>query len=242
MDTESRDADARSLPSSADGSPPSGPREAEFRYGVVFLVILALVLFVIVAPSGNWPRAVAVGLAGGALVVSVATWRTRTPRLDVITLAVGGAVVVMVAGIAAGILSAAFAHAAVTLLVLAIPITLARGMTRLVTERGATLQAIAGALSIYLMLGLLFASVIAFISDLQSRPYFAQGPDVSNGDRVYYSFTVLTTTGFGDYTAATPLGHALAVLEMLAGQLFLVTVIGLLIGHYVRGESGDRSP
>ena len=49
-----------------------------------------------------------------------------------------------------------------------------------------------------------------------------------NGDRVYYSFTVLTTTGFGDYTAAKPVGHALAALEMLTGQLYLVTVIGVL--------------
>jgi hypothetical protein len=111
-------------------------------------------------------------------------------------------------------------------------------LIRLVSERGATLHAIAGALSIYLMLGLLFASVISFIVAVQDEPYFAQG-EVSSGDRVYYSFTVLTTTGFGDYTAATSAGHALAVLEMLAGQLFLVTVIGVLIGHYVR-RAGDR--
>jgi hypothetical protein len=55
---------------------------------------------------------------------------------------------------------------------------------------------------------------------------------VSNGDRVYYSFTVLTTTGFGDYTTATPVGHALAVFEMLTGQLYLVTVIGVLVGNF----------
>jgi hypothetical protein len=45
---------------------------------------------------------------------------------------------------------------------------------------------------------------------------------------------VLTTTGFGDLTAASPLGHALAVLEMLVGQLYLVTVIGILIGSFGR--------
>ena len=50
----------------------------------------------------------------------------------------------------------------------------------------------------------------------------------------YFSFTVLTTTGFGDLTAASPLGHALAVLEMLVGQLYLVTVIGILIGSFGR--------
>ena len=62
--------------------------------------------------------------------------------------------------------------------------------------------------------------------------FFAEAGHVTNGDRVYYSFTVLTTTGFGDYTTATPVGHALAVLEMLIGQLYLVTVIGILIGNF----------
>ena len=57
--------------------------------------------------------------------------------------------------------------------------------------------------------------------------------DGTQGDRVYFSFTVLTTTGFGDFSAATPAGHAVAVIEMLTGQLYLVTVIGLLIGSFV---------
>ena len=68
---------------------------------------------------------------------------------------------------------------------------------------------------------------------VQSGSFFAEAGHVTNGDRVYYSFTVLTTTGFGDYTTATPAGHALAVLEMLIGQLYLVTVIGILIGNFV---------
>ena len=50
---------------------------------------------------------------------------------------------------------------------------------------------------------------------------------------MYFSFTVLTTTGFGDLTPATSVGRALAVLEMLGGQLYLVTVIGVLVGGLV---------
>jgi hypothetical protein len=207
--------------------------EARFRYGVVLILILTLVVFAIVAPSADWARAVAVALAGAALVVAVATWRAPGQRQGRLAIVVGAVVAVLVAGVAAGILSLAVETAAITLLVLAIPATLVRGLARLVRERGATLHAIAGALAIYLMLGLLFASVIGFIVEVDDEPFFAQG-HVSDGDRVYYSFTVLTTTGFGDYTTATSVGHALAVLEMLAGQLFLVTVIGVLIGHYVR--------
>lgn len=106
------------------------------------------------------------------------------------------------------------------------------GLLRLLRERGVTLHAVAGALAIYLSVGLVFASVIGFIAQVDSTPYFAQHTSGTEGDRVYFSFTVLTTTGFGDFTAATPVGHALAVIEILTGQLCLVTVIGLLIGNF----------
>jgi hypothetical protein len=79
---------------------------------------------------------------------------------------------------------------------------------------------------------MLFASAIGFVTAVDNHSYFVQG-HVNNGDVVYYSFTVMTTTGFGDFTAAQPIGHALAVLEMLTGQIYLVTVIGILIGNFV---------
>ena len=56
---------------------------------------------------------------------------------------------------------------------------------------------------------------------------------------MYFSFTVLTTTGFGDYTAATSVGRALAVVEMLLGQLYLVTIIGVLVGN-LAGRRRER--
>jgi hypothetical protein len=63
--------------------------------------------------------------------------------------------------------------------------------------------------------------------------YFAQIASATSSDRVYYSFTVLTTTGFGDLTAAHGAGRALAVTEMLVGQIYLVTVISVLIGRRI---------
>ena len=136
--------------------------------------------------------------------------------------------------VAAGAVPAEVTLVIAGLIGIAIPLTLAGGLLRLVGARGATLQAVAGALAIYLCLGLTFAWIIGLIARIDPAPYFASGTDGSESDRVYYSFTVLTTTGFGDLTAASQVGHALAVLEMLLGQLYLVTVIGVLIGSYRR--------
>ncbi|MGO9496862.1 MAG: ion channel [Solirubrobacteraceae bacterium] len=107
------------------------------------------------------------------------------------------------------------------------------GLLRLLREHGVTVQAVAGALAVYLSVGLLFGWIIGFVTHVDSTLYFAQHTDGTEGDRVYFSFTVLTTTGFGDFSPATAFGHALAVIEMLTGQLYLVTVIGLLIGNFV---------
>jgi hypothetical protein len=203
---------------------------AEFRYGVVFLLTLVLVVFEIVAPEADWSLAVALVLEGAALLVVIATSRARRGVRRTRTLVAGTGVALLTIGVASGVLPIEVTLALNGLWAAAIPLALAGGLVRLVRSRGVTFQAVAGALAIYLLLGLMFAWVIGFVSEIDSAAYFTQGTSVTDGDRVYYSFTVLTTTGFGDYTAAKPVGHALAVVEMLVGQLYLVTVIGILIG------------
>ena len=212
--------------------PATARREARFRYRAVFVVVLTLLVFQVLAPDSDWARAIAVALAGAALTIVVATSRERgeVRRFRAAVVSIAAAVVVI--GIAAGFISAEVAFLIGTLIAATIPVALAGGLLRLIRDEGVTAQAVAGALTIYLLLGLLFASAISFVAKVQGGSYFAQTSQVSNGDRVYYSFTVLTTTGFGDYTAAKPLGHALAVLEMLVGQLYLVTVIGILVGNF----------
>lgn len=207
-------------------------RPAKFRYGAVFLLVLALLVFEIVASDSNWSRAVAVALEGAALTVAVATSRARESVRRGRALLVSAAALLLFIGIGTGAVSTSVADAALALLAAAIPVALVGGLLRLTRGDGVTLQAVAGALAVYLLIGLLFASVVSFASHVGSSPYFKQGV-ASNGDQVYFSFTVLTTTGFGDYTPATPAGHAIAVLEMLIGQLYLVTVIGILVGNFV---------
>lgn len=202
------------------------------RYGVVFLLLLVLLLFEVVTPSSSVSHAIDVALGASALTWAVATSRARRTVRRVRTRAVAGAAFVVVIGVATGLFPAAFAWAVLTVILAAIPVTIGGALLRLIRDEGVTVQAVAGALAVYLVVGLLFASVIAFAAKVGSSPYFMQGSGVTNGDVTYYSFTVLTTTGFGDYTAATSFGHALAVLEMLTGQLYLVTVIGILVGNF----------
>ena len=205
---------------------------AEFRYGAVFVLIVALLVFVIVAPAGNAARAVVLALEGLALLVVVATSRERREVRKARVRTLGVAAALAVAAVAFGALPLPVVFVTNGVLTLSILVALVGGLMRLVRLHGVTLQVVAGALTIYVLLGLIFAWLVSLVADVDAAAYFAEGGDASLGERVYYSFTVLTTTGFGDLTAATPAGHALAVVEMLLGQLYLVTVIGVLVGSF----------
>lgn len=220
----------------------TGPLEPEgkHRYGIVLAIALGAVAFLIIAPEAPWSRAASVLFAGGMLVAVVVTNRgdRRVHHKESLF------VLVLTLGVAAALAFKAIPHAAgaitSALLMLATTAALVRGLARLLRTRGVTVQAVAGALAIYLQLGIMFAFAITATAKIGNQPFFAQGTDGTVSQHVYYSFTSMTTTGFGDLTPATASGRALAVLEMLAGQIYLVTVISLLVGNLRRGRRADE--
>jgi hypothetical protein len=84
---------------------------------------------------------------------------------------------------------------------------------------------------IYVVLGMLFASVASAVSAISGSSYFAGRSSANSSDYVYFSFITLATVGYGDLVPALRLGRALAVLEGLMGQLYLVTVVALLVSR-----------
>jgi hypothetical protein len=220
--------------------------EATYRYGIVLALLLVLVAFSIVAPTATWSRALGFALEVSALVVTIATSRAARAIRGRRALIVAVAGSALVAAVALHSLPIAITFAISGLISAAIPVALAGGVARLLRDRGVTVQAVAGALSVYLLVGLLFAWTIGFVAKVQGSPYFVQQHSVDTSSATYYSFTVMTTTGLGDLTAATRVGRALAVLEMLIGQIYVVVVIGLLVGN-VTGRrravaSGEAAP
>ena len=69
------------------------------------------------------------------------------------------------------------------------------------------------------------------MNSLTTNPFFAQTADATLPNFLYFSFITQTTVGYGDFSAATDLGRTLAVLDALLGQLYLVTVLALLVGR-----------
>jgi hypothetical protein len=61
---------------------------------------------------------------------------------------------------------------------------------------------------------------------------------------LYFSFSTLTTAGFGDITPVHPLARNLANLESVIGQLYPATLLARLVSLELehRRQSKQRSP
>ena len=103
-----------------------------------------------------------------------------------------------------------------------------------------TVDKLYGAAAAFLMLGLLWAYLYAIVSALYPGALAAGGtPQMSLriSDFVYFSFTALTTTGFGDITPVHPVARMLCVLEQSIGVLFIAILIARLAGVYPPSSS-----
>jgi Ion channel len=103
---------------------------------------------------------------------------------------------------------------------------------RVLAKPEVTIQSIYGALSAYLITGLMFASIYAGMDHLGTSDFFADSQPANTQTYQYFSFTTLTTLGYGDFTAAESGGRSIAVLEALTGQVFLATLVARLVSAY----------
>ena len=89
------------------------------------------------------------------------------------------------------------------------------------------------AVSGYLLVGLAWAALyrLVVLSDVNALPALL---DKSRWDYVYFSFTTLTTLGYGDIAPASALARSLAMLEAVIGPLYLTILVARLVALYGR--------
>jgi Ion channel len=111
----------------------------------------------------------------------------------------------------------------------------------LVLRRTVDRETLLGAIAAYLMIGMFFAFAYKALGGIQAGPFFGSSGDGTFSQDLFFSFTTLTTTGYGNLIPAGNPGQSFAVLEMLIGQLFLVTAVAKAVsGWQPRRREGTR--
>jgi len=197
------------------------------RYGILLVTLLAAFVLQGVGADGHLADVVITALLGASIALAlwtadVARWAERLS----IAVAVG---LVVLSTIDPDATAAKIGN---VLLVAVGPPAVAIGVIRGMRRRGAvTIEAVLGVLCIYLLVGMFFAFLFAVVNEVGGAPFFANGETANRPNFLYYSFTTLATVGYGDFTARSDLGHTLSILEALMGQIYLVTVVSVLVGN-----------
>jgi hypothetical protein len=199
------------------------------RYGLLLFVLISTYL-VSAFTGGRWVEAAQVALlVAGAQIALRAPGRHRQIARRLVIVTIIGSVIAVVLALSASPDLKGVASVWTGLMLL---LTVVLMIDRVLTLETVTVQSIYAAVSAYLLIGLMFAAFFAGIYHFSSDQFFAAGQPGNTRTFQYFSFTTLTTLGYGDFTAASSGGRALAVLEALTGQVFLATLVARLVSAY----------
>jgi Ion channel len=122
-------------------------------------------------------------------------------------------------------------------LMLLVPVAILRKVRKEFQTGGVGLEVVLGALCAYLLIGAYFAYLYNVLATLSKRPFFAQPGADGKLNYLYFSFVTLTTTGYGDITPAFGPGQMIAVTEAVLGQLYLVSVVAIVVSAFRKRTS-----
>jgi uncharacterized membrane protein YeaQ/YmgE (transglycosylase-associated protein family) len=208
-------------------------RERALGYGVVLLLVIASIALQMSLPASDGSRFATIVLQAATLVAAV---RASGVRRTGSRLAALAAVAAVLASVITWVIRQDIpqAPAAIVngLLVAVAPVAVARGLLRDLREQHeVTIATLAGVLSIYLLAGMFFSFLYGVVGAVDAGALFAEVATSDREDQLYFSFVTLCTVGYGDLTPAGGPPRAFAVTEMLAGQIYLVTVVSLIVGN-----------
>jgi hypothetical protein len=223
---------------------PSGPRgralSGHHRYAVLFYTLLATL-----AVS---PALTALGLSTDflqvflafALLVALLGVPDQRWRVLLMLLAAVAVALRLAPMSAAGVGTAAGGLVIGSIVALLVAATALRFAMR---AHAIDAEHIYAALCAYLLAGLFFG-LLYWAIELTWPGSFAD-PAAPDGLRlsgaIYYSFVTLATLGYGDVLPRSELARGLAVVEAIAGQLYVAVMIARLVGAQLQGGPGGQA-
>jgi hypothetical protein len=209
-------------------------RQHRERFGLLLASIVAAFAIQGIATPGRWGEIIVVALLGATLLLAIAAAEGRLLFIRAGALFVLAALTIATIAALSGHSGELTERIVNGALVAAAPPAMVIGIVRSLRVRQAvTVEAVFGVLGVYLMIGMFFAAVYGVLGNVEG-PFFTAHEVATVSKNIYFSFATLTTVGYGDLTARTNLGHTLSVSEALVGQIYLVTVVSLIVANLGR--------
>ena len=112
---------------------------------------------------------------------------------------------------------------------------------RVLEDEYVDINRIAGAISIYMLIGLIWTSLYFFLSLLDPQSFNGLSDTSSAAlklhdtiymDLLYYSYVTLSTLGYGEITPASRAAQSLSYLEAICGIMYVAVLVSALVGSY----------
>ncbi len=197
-------------------------------FGLV-LILLVLDYVAVSAITGNsWGRVVIVVLLGATLLFALRTSHAhRIWRLLAALYLLASTIITVVSILipSANDFSRQTSLVGGVLLIIT-PVAISR---RILAQRFISTETVLGALCVYLLIGFSFSFIFSGVAFVSGAPFFVGQSQATSSDYLFFSYSTLTTVGYGNLVPVASVGQTLAMLEALFGQIYLVIVVARLV-------------
>jgi len=207
--------------------PTEGSPDDDRGYGVLLILILALLVAQTVAHEYRGGGLVVGVLVTAVLLVALRSSHVKRPlfRATAIFAAIG-----LIALVSATIDTS---RTLVPDIALVVGVLLAAAplvvLGRIVRHRVITIETIFGAISVYLLIALVFAFWFSGVHNADGAAFILPEAEPNQTTWTYYSFVTITTLGYGDITPVATMARSLAGIEAVLGQVYLVTIVARFV-------------
>jgi hypothetical protein len=211
---------------------------ASDAFGLVFLLVLTTYVLASLLNNRSWSAVILTLATSATSVVALTSSHARAATVRIALLLSGLTIGLAAIGAAAG--GHSWLNLASAVQVVLLTVAMLAVLRRVVTSAEVAFRTILGAISVYTVLGILFTFLYGMIDRIQSGAFFEGVPHPAGSDFLFFSYTTLTTTGYGNLVPGGQPGRMIAGLEMMAGQIFLVTLVAGLVSLWRPGEGIRR--
>jgi hypothetical protein len=218
-------------------------------FGLVLLLVLITYVVASIVPNKDWGAVALATITGTTAIVALSSSDTRPVVVrNALWVAVLAVVLAVVSAISGG---RPELDVGSVLLICLLAVSMGAVLRRVLLSDKVSSRTILGAISVYTSLGILFTWAYGLVDRIEGGGFFGSGIEAKGSDFLFFSYTTLTTTGYGDLVPVGQVGRMISGFEMMIGQIFLVTLVAGLVSLWRPGQGllrrrerreGERPP